>query len=109
MGDNTQEITDQNYAEIVKKNPNLIIDCWAPWCGPCRMIGPLIDALAAEYKGKVVIGKLNTDDNFETATTLEIMAIPTIVFYKNGEAVDKIVGAVSKEAIISSINNNLLK
>ena len=97
------EVTDDNIEEIAKKYPNLVVDCWAEWCGPCRMLGPTIEELAGELQGKVVFGKLNTDLNRRTPRQYGIMSIPTILFYKDGEVVGKTVGALPKEYILEAI------
>lgn len=90
-----KEITDANFAEITKTGA-VVVDFWAPWCGPCRMVSPIIDELAGEYEGKVVIGKVNVDDNPGVSASQSIRNIPTILFFKDGQLVDKQVGAISK-------------
>ena len=87
------------------KNGNLplVVDLWAPWCGPCRMVGPVISELASQYDGKVVIGKCNVDDEEDIAAELGVRSIPTILFYKNGEVVDKFVGAAPKAVLEEKI------
>jgi thioredoxin 1 len=97
------EITDDNIEELSSKYPNLVVDCWAEWCGPCRMLGPTIEELAGELQGKVVFGKLNTDHNRKLPRQYGIMSIPTILFYKEGEVVGKTVGALPKEYILEAI------
>lgn len=97
------EITDANFESMTKQYPSLVIDCWAPWCGPCRMIAPTIDILAKENKGKIVFGKLNTDENMTVATKFGIMSIPTLLFFKDGKLVDKMIGAVPKQYIEEKI------
>jgi thioredoxin 1 len=97
------EVTDDNIEEITTKYPNLVVDCWAEWCGPCRMLGPTIEELAGELQGKVVFGKLNTDHNRNLPRKYGIMSIPTILFYKDGEVVGKTVGALPKEYILEAI------
>ena len=92
-------IGDNNFDQFVSKYQLALVDCWAPWCGPCRVVGPIIDTLAKEYKGKVAFGKLNTDENNVTATRFGIMAIPTMLVLKKGQLVDQIVGAVPKAKI----------
>ena len=89
-------ITDDNFHEIVKANELLVVDFWAPWCGPCRMIGPIIEQLAAEYAGKVTFGKMNVDENKIVASKFGIMSIPTIIVFHRGEAVETVVGAYPK-------------
>jgi thioredoxin 1 len=98
MAGNTVEITDSTFENILTDNPLVVVDCWAPWCGPCRMIGPVIDALSEEYSG-VKFGKLNTDENMDIPRRFGIMAIPTLLFFKNGELVERITGVVPKENI----------
>ena len=92
-------VTDGDFAQFVKQYPNVVIDAWAPWCGPCKRIEPILNELAVEYDGKVVIGKLNTDENQSTAMRYGIMSIPTLMMFKNGERVDQIVGLVPKDTL----------
>jgi thioredoxin 1 len=103
-------LTDQNFNEMVGRYPLLIVDFWAPWCGPCRMVSPVITELSQELAGKAVFGKLNVDENPMIASTFGIQSIPTIAIFKNGKAVDGIIGAASKSHIMSKlsthINNN---
>jgi thioredoxin 1 len=101
------EITDANFDSIIKQYSSLVIDCWAPWCGPCRMLAPTIETLAKENKGRVVFGKLNTDENTAIATKFGIMSIPTLLFFKNGKLVDKMIGAVPKQYIEQKIEKIL--
>ena len=86
-------ITSANYQEVIDSGKPLVIDFWAEWCGPCRMVAPIIDELAAEYEGKVIIGKCDVDENDALAVKFGIRNIPTFIFLKNGEVVDKQVGA----------------
>lgn len=91
-------ITDQTFKQEVLENSGLVVvDFWAPWCGPCRTVGPVIEELAAEYAGKVKIGKLNVDENSQTAGQYSVMSIPSVVFFKNGQPIKTMVGAQSKE------------
>ena len=103
-------LTDQNFNEMVSKYPLLIVDFWAPWCGPCRMVSPVIAELSQELAGKAIFGKLNVDENPMIASTFGIQSIPTIAIFKDGKAVDGIIGAASKSHIMSKlsthINNN---
>ena len=92
-------ITDADIDEAVKKYETIVVDCWAPWCGPCRMVGPVIDELAKELQGKVVFGKLNVDENPETSMKHKIMSIPTLLVFKNGNLVERLVGAHPKEEL----------
>ena len=91
-----KEITDANFQELLAEGTPLVVDFWAPWCGPCKMMLPIVDELAAEYEGKITVGKLNVDDNDETCSAYGIMNIPTILFFKNGELVHRQVGAIRK-------------
>ena len=86
-------ITSANYQEVIDSGKPVVIDFWAEWCGPCRMVAPIIDELAAEYEGKVIIGKWDVDENDALAVKFGIRNIPTVIFLKNGEVVDKQVGA----------------
>ena len=87
------QITDANFEELVNAGKPMVLDFWAEWCGPCRMVAPIIDELAAEYEGKVIIGKCDVDENDALAVKFGIRNIPTVIFLKNGEVVDKQVGA----------------
>ena len=98
-------ITDQNFEEVVLKSDKVVlIDLWAEWCGPCRMVGPIVEELAKEYEGKAVIGKLDVDNNPETTNRYGVRNIPTILFIKDGEIVDKQVGAVPKAVLIKKLD-----
>tara|TARA_B110000008_G_scaffold30513_2_gene27358 strand:- start:7479 stop:7799 length:321 start_codon:yes stop_codon:yes gene_type:complete len=101
------EITDSNFNEIVSKNKTVLIDFWAEWCGPCRIIAPMIEELAGEYDGKAVIGKLDVDNNQESSVKFGVRSIPTLLVFKDGELVDRHVGAVPKETLSKSIDSNL--
>lgn len=92
-------LNDNNFSAVVKENTLLVVDFWAAWCGPCRMIAPIIEQLAAEYAGKVIFGKINVDENQIVPNTYGIMGIPTIIVFYQGHAVDTIVGACSKSRI----------
>lgn len=94
------EVTDRTFKEEVLSFPGpVLVDCWAPWCGPCRMVAPIMDQLASEYVGRVKITKLNTDENPATASQYGIQSIPTLLFFKNGRQVNKLVGALPKGEI----------
>lgn len=90
------ELTEQNFDEIIKEGV-VMVDFWAPWCGPCRMIAPVIDNLATQYEGKAKVCKVNTDEQQDLATKFGIRSIPTIFFYKNGEKVDEMIGAATEQ------------
>lgn len=98
------EVTDANFNEFIGKYPISVVDCWAPWCGPCRMIAPIIEELSHEMEGKIAFGKLNTDENQGTARAFNIYAIPTLLVFKGGQMVDQIVGAFPKEQLRRKIN-----
>ena len=99
----TAEFTDENIKEIINSGKPVVIDFWAEWCGPCRMVGPLVEELATEYEGRVHIGKMNVDDNTETPETYGIRNIPTILFFKDGLLVDKQIGATQKTVIANKV------
>jgi thioredoxin 1 len=102
------EITDANFEELVKSSDKpVLIDFWAVWCGPCKMIAPVIDELASEYEGKAIVGKLDVDNNPQVASALGIRSIPTLLFFKNGEMVDRQVGVVPKNVLSDKLNQLL--
>ncbi|MCC8089745.1 MAG: thioredoxin [Rikenellaceae bacterium] len=100
-------ITNSNFEEIISGDKPVVIDFWAEWCGPCRMVGPIIEELAEEYKDQVVIGKCDVDENNDVATKYSVRNIPTIIFLKNGEIVDKQVGYAGKDALVEKLNKIL--
>jgi thioredoxin 1 len=101
------EVTDLNFSETIKREKIVVVDCWATWCAPCRMIGPIIEDLAKNYIGKILFGKLNVDLNREVPLKYQIMSIPTILIFKNGELVDRIVGALPKRLLEPRITQYL--
>jgi thioredoxin 1 len=101
--DHPLTIDDNSFVETIRKYPLVVVDCWAPWCGPCRLIAPVIEELSKEYAGKVVFGKLNVDENPRVATDFAIMAIPTLFIFKNGEPVDVIQGAMPKQYLEAKV------
>lgn len=96
-------LTDGSMDAAIKQYPLLIVDCWAEWCGPCRSVAPTIDELARELSGRVVFGKLNVDENFQTSSKYGISAIPTMLVFKSGKLIDRIVGAYPKPALKSKV------
>ena len=107
MADETElEITDDNFEETIKEGV-VLIDFWAPWCGPCRMQGPVIETLAGNYSGKVKVGKCNVDENQQTAASLGIQSIPTVVLYNNGDIAEQFVGFTSEEDLSKAIDKVL--
>jgi thioredoxin 1 len=105
MAEGIVEVTSATWDKEIVQAPGLVmVDFWAVWCGPCRIIAPTVEELAKEYAGRVKVGKLNTDENPDVASKYKIMGIPTIIFFKNGEKVDQIVGAVPKPQLKSKID-----
>ncbi|MDH5459442.1 MAG: thioredoxin [Candidatus Bathyarchaeota archaeon] len=100
-------VTDSNFNEVVNKHSLALIDCWASWCGPCAVIAPIIEELAKEYAGKVLVGKLNVDKNSKTAERFQVFSIPTLLIMKNGKEVDRIVGVVPKSYIETRLERHL--
>jgi len=99
------EVDDGNMEKMVKKSRKTVVDCWAPWCGPCLMMGPVIDELAADMSGQVVFAKLNTDENQETAMKYQIRSIPTLLVFKDGRLADRIVGMLPKADLKEKIES----
>ncbi len=108
MGDHTVEFTDANFEqEVINSDIPVLVDLWAEWCNPCRMMSPTIDELAEEYQGKIKIGKLNTEENRDVPTKLNISAIPTLILYKNGEVVKTLVGLTPKKDLVAALEEQL--
>ncbi|MDE3181607.1 MAG: thioredoxin [Acidobacteriota bacterium] len=107
-GNNMLEFTDQNFEEQVLKSPKpVLVDFWAPWCAPCRMMGPTVEALAKDYADRAVIGKLNVDDNQAVAGRYNIRGIPSLLLFKGGEVREQVVGATSKDVITKLIDKHI--
>ncbi len=101
-------LTDANFEqEILKSDLPCLVDFWAPWCGPCQAVGPVVEEIAKEYQGKLKVGKVNVDEAPKVASQYGIMSIPTLSVFKNGERIDTVVGALPKEQIISTIDPHL--
>jgi thioredoxin 1 len=100
-------LTEENFEEIVNKYSMIVVDCWAPWCSPCQMVGPVVKELAKDYQGKIVFGKLNTDENQGLTMKFNIMSIPTFLIFKNGDLIDRPVGAMPKAALEAAITQYL--
>jgi thioredoxin 1 len=101
-------LTDSNFASEVTKYPIMLVDFWAPWCGPCRMVSPIIEQLSREYSGKVAFGKVNVDENQRIAASFGIQSIPTLMIFKGSKAVDVIIGAMPKAQIEAKLKQQLL-
>ena len=101
-------LTDSNFANEISKYPIMLVDFWAPWCGPCRMVSPIIEQLSREYSGKVAFGKVNVDENQRIAASFGIQSIPTLIIFRNGKAVDVIVGALPKAQIEMKLKQQIL-
>jgi thioredoxin 1 len=97
-------VTDTTFKETVEKNSAVVIDCWAPWCGPCRMVSPIVDEMARDNSGKITFGKLNVDENPDVTSNYNIMSIPTLLVFKDGKLVDRIVGAMPRPMLEERIN-----
>ena len=101
------EITDASFADLIKSDTPVLVDFWAEWCGPCKMIGPVVEEIAGEYEGKAIVGKMDVDANSAVPSSFGIRSIPTLMIFKNGLMVDKIVGAVPKHIIASKLEAQL--
>ena len=107
MGHKAIEITDASFADLINSDTPVLVDFWAEWCGPCKMIGPVIEEIAGEYEGKAIVGKLDVDANSAVPSSFGIRSIPTLMIFKNGKMVDKIVGAVPKHILTSKLEAQL--
>jgi thioredoxin 1 len=108
VASNTLEITDSNFeAEVLQADKPVLVDFWAPWCGPCRMVGPVLDEIAGEKQDAVKIVKINTDENYQFAGKYGVMSLPTLLIFKDGQPVDKLIGAHPKRTIVDRLDQQL--
>ena len=101
------EVTDASFEETIQNHPLAVVDCWAPWCAPCNIVAPIIEELARDYAGRILFGKLNVDENRRVAMQYQIMGIPTLLVFKNGKLVDRIVGAMPRQVLEGKITRYL--
>jgi thioredoxin 1 len=101
------EVTDATFKETIENHSLVMVDCWAPWCGPCHIVAPVVKELARDYAGKILVGKLNVDENPATAMQYQIMSIPTLLVFSNGKLVDRIIGAMPKQILELKITRHL--
>jgi thioredoxin 1 len=104
---NTIELNKENFTEMVGSNKPVLVDYWAEWCGPCKMVAPILEEVASDMSDKLTIGKVDVDENQELAAQLNIMSIPTLVLFKDGEVVDQVIGALSKSQLLSFLEQHL--
>ncbi len=105
--DKPVKVTDETFKETVQGHSLVVVDCWAPWCGPCHMVAPIIEEMARDHAGKILFGKLNVDENRGVATQYQIMSIPTLLIFKNGKLVDRIIGAMPRKILEPKITFRL--
>lgn len=105
MSENVQNISDADFEQmVIKSDVPVLVDFWAPWCGPCKMVGPVLEQIAGEYAGKAKVVKVNVDDNKQVAGSLGVQSIPTVVLYKDGQVVEKVIGARPKSDFENMLN-----
>ena len=97
------EVSDATFKDVIHNNPLVVVDCWAPWCGPCHVVAPVIEEMALDHAGRILFGKLNVDENRRVAMQYQIMSIPTLLVFQNGRLVDRIVGAMPRQTLESKI------
>lgn len=100
-------VTDAAFKEMIRDHSLVVVDCWAPWCAPCRMVAPIIEEMARDYAGRILFGKLNVDENPDVATQYQIMSIPTMLVFKEGNLVDRLVGAMPRQMLEQKITKYL--
>lgn len=106
MAENITHLTDQNFeSEALKTNSPILVEFWAPWCGPCRVMAPVLEEMADEYKEKIRVGKLNVDENPATAASYQILSIPTLILFEKGEVQKKIIGAIPKKRLVDELGS----
>jgi thioredoxin 1 len=103
----TMELTDETFTVNVQNHSLVVVDCWAPWCGPCNMVSPIVEEMAQDYAGRILFGKLNVDENQRVAMQYEIMSIPTLLVFKEGKLVDRVVGAMPRQMLEPKITRYL--
>ena len=101
------ELTDETFKEVVRKYPVVVVDCWAEWCAPCHMVAPVVEELARDYRGRIVFGKLNVDSGIRTTQEYNIMSIPTLLVFKDGQLVNRLVGAMPRNMLEPQITQYL--
>ncbi len=107
LSNKPMQVTDAMFKEMIRNHPLVVVDCWAPWCAPCHMVAPVVEKMARDYAGRILFGKLNVDENREVATGYQIMGIPTLLVFKNGKLVDRIVGAMPRQMLEPKITRHL--
>jgi thioredoxin 1 len=105
---NVQQVSDAGFeGDVLKSDKPVLVDFWAPWCGPCRSVGPIVDDLATQYQGKLKVAKINVDESSEVAMKYQVTSIPTFILFKNGEVADRVLGALPRSEFIKFIDRNL--